>query len=385
MPDRFRPPVQPQFRFAQRELLVVLLLSAACVAGFFATRAVAAWDERLNRAAAEASFASGQRALTAGEPDAAAEAFRSALARDPERRVYALALADALVQNGHPDQAVQVLAAQRVQTPEDAEVNLRLGRIAAAGGDIQAAARYYHHAVYGLWPEDQAARAQAARLELVEALLDAGQKSAAAAELLAAGPAIPDGPFDPITAGRLFEAADEHQRARAEYLRALDANPSDPVALAGAGRTAFAQQDYGAARSYFAAARRHGELSPGTATADALAALVLDHDPLAPGLSVRERRRRTRLALEQAARRLEGCAAVGGADEQAALAARAVEIERLLPAFAPAARQGSETDLVEVLELIARNEAVVSAACGPAEGLDQALLLVARKHGVSVP
>ena len=370
------------FRFAQRELLFVLLLSAANVAAFFGTRAVAAWDRRLSEAAAEEAYLSGQRALAAGKPEAAAALFRSALVRDRDRRTYALALADALVKSAHADQALQVLTAQRERAPEDAEVNLRLGRLAAASGDLEQAERYYHNAIYGLWSEEQPIRAQGARVELVRLLLARDDRSAAQAELMAAGTTSPGGPFDPLTAAQLFEAAGDDARARTEFLQALKGAPSDPVALAGAGRTSFAQQDYGAALSYFAAAQNHGDHSEETASLDALARMVLEDDPLAPGLSSRERNRRIQVGLQQASKRIQECAGQS-ADAQAALEPFAADLTRLLPLFEANTRRRPEGSVVEAVETIVRSETAAVASCGEARGLDEALILIGRKHGVA--
>jgi Flp pilus assembly protein TadD len=363
-------------------LLVVLLLSAASVAGFFGTRAVAAWDRRLNERAARAAYTSGETALSRGQPGQAADLFRAALVRDRGRRPYALALADALVKSGQSDRALQVLAAQREVAPEDAEINLRLGRIAAAAGDADQAERYYHNAIYGLWPDGQALRAQAARLELVRLLLKVGDPRAAEAELIAAGPTSTTGPFTPLSAGQLFEAAGDTARARAEYLSALEINPDDPTALAGAGRTSFAQQDYGAAQTYFASAQSHGDASTETADAAAVARLVIDQDPLAQRLSAQERRGRVHADLQHVAARIETCAASTSAP---ALLSIRDDIAQLLATFDPKARRREEGGVVEALEAIVRAESAAGAACGSPSAMDRALLLIGRKHGVTLP
>jgi tetratricopeptide (TPR) repeat protein len=363
-------------------LFVVLLLSAASVAAFFGTRAVAAWDRRLNERSARAAYASGEKALAEGQPGQAADLFRAALVHDRGRRAYALALADALVKSGRSDHALQVLAAQRELAPEDAEINLRLGRIAAAAGYADQAERYYHNAIYGLWPDDQPRRAQAARLELVRLLLKGGDSRSAEAELIAAGPTATTGPFTPLAAAQLFEAAGDTARARAEYLSALELNPNDPAALAGAGRTSFAQQDYDAALSYFASAQSHGDASAETADAATVARLVLDQDPLAQRLSAQERSRRVQDDLQHVAARIQTCAT--SSDAPPLLPIRD-EVARLLTTFHPKARQRPSGGVVEALEAIVRAESAAGAACGAPSAMDRALLLIGRKHGVTPP
>ncbi len=154
------------------------------------------------------------------------------------------------------------------------------------------------------------------------------------------------------------------------------------MALAGAGRTSFAQQDYGAALSYFAAAQNHGDHSEETASLDALARMVLEDDPLAPGLSSRERNRRIQVGLQQASKRIQECAGQS-ADAQAALEPFAADLTRLLPLFEANARRRPEGSVVEAVETIVRSETAAVASCGEARGLDEALMLIGRKHGVA--
>ena len=45
---------------------------------------------------------------------------------------------------------------------------------------------YYHHAIYGAWPGNAAARRVQARIELIQALGKAGRRQQAQAELLLA-------------------------------------------------------------------------------------------------------------------------------------------------------------------------------------------------------
>jgi tetratricopeptide (TPR) repeat protein len=175
----------PGFRFAQRELAVIVLLSLASAGAFLLTRAAAQWDRRLNQATARTAYAQGQQALAAGRPEEAAASFRAALVRDRDQHAYAMALADALVAGAHTDQAIELLDGERARAPEDGAVNLRLARLAAAEGDLDGAARSYHHAIYGVWPDDRGASAHAARIELIQLLLAHGRQREAIAEQLA--------------------------------------------------------------------------------------------------------------------------------------------------------------------------------------------------------
>src|SRR4029077_5134395 len=100
-------------------------------------------------------------------------ARRRAPAEDPPATRSALALAGALSSTAdRTDEARRILLTVREARPELGEVNLQLARLAAAGGNLPEAARYYHNAIYGVWTGDaERSRPREVRRELVGVLL----------------------------------------------------------------------------------------------------------------------------------------------------------------------------------------------------------------------
>jgi hypothetical protein len=65
--------------------------------------------------------------------------------------------------------------------PENGLVNLELARIAVQRADTERALRYYHNAIYAIWPGDQEVQRRDARLEPIEYLLRINVKTQAQA------------------------------------------------------------------------------------------------------------------------------------------------------------------------------------------------------------
>ena len=77
------------------------------------------------------------------------------------------------------------LATLAERAPQDGDVNLELARLAARDRDSDDAILHYHRAIYGLWSADPDSNRRRARLELVDYLLQQGQRMNAQAELIA--------------------------------------------------------------------------------------------------------------------------------------------------------------------------------------------------------
>jgi tetratricopeptide (TPR) repeat protein len=104
-----------------RETILLAVLCAIAVVAYFGTRAVAQANRRLNLADAARWYAAGEAHARAEQPQRAAAAFRRAIALDPSRREYRLALADALTAS-HDDEAARfVLQQLRDLDPDDAQ------------------------------------------------------------------------------------------------------------------------------------------------------------------------------------------------------------------------------------------------------------------------
>ncbi len=352
--------------------LAVLVLVA--LATTLATGAIADGSRALQQRDGAEWFARGRARLARGEVDAAIEALRRATLTRRGDVTYLLPLAEALTRSGRTAAATHALLAARDTHPDNPAVNLALARLAAGRDEADAAVRYYQNALYGIWPSAEGPRA--VRLELVRLLLAQGQRSRAVAELIAAASDAPDTAAAALELGRLFVRAGEYRHALARFTAALAVAPASGAALEGAGRAAFALADYPQARRLLAAAPPAPEIT----LMHAIAEFVVTRDPLAARISSAERRRRATDNVRHVAARLRDC--VGSRTPSPREAALAAE----LGARPFSGRLPADAETLEAaVDLVFRVERHVQEVCGAGEPLDDALLRIARRHGVDRP
>jgi tetratricopeptide (TPR) repeat protein len=368
-----------QVRLLRRQVLQLAALIVVAVGAFLLTRSLAASNRDMRLADGAAWYARGQQRLAAGDVPAAIDAFRRATVSNRTNTGYVLALARALAQDGRDDAARRVLLGLRETAPENIDVNLALARLAARGGDVTTAARYYHNALYVPWPDGQTAERRGVRAELADLLLSHGRTAAALSELLVLASNLPADPALHRDVARRFAAAGDHRHALDEFERALRGAPDDGEALAGAGQAALALGDYARARRYLARAPDRVE---GVATARDLVAHVLDDDPLAPRIGAARRASRLRANLAYAAGRLQACLASGPA--AVTDADRALDAEARQAQAADRRRGALDEDAAEAgVDLAARLATAAGRLCPPATTRDRALVLIDQRHGDS--
>jgi tetratricopeptide (TPR) repeat protein len=315
-----------------REIVQLIVLIVAAVAAFFVTRAVAASNREMNVRDAAEWYARGQRALADGNLEDAIAAFRRSTVRNRTEKTYSVALAGALAKN-HDDEAARgVLMALRDADPEDAEVNLELGRIAAARHDVTEALRFYHNALYAPWSPDQTDVRRGVRLELVRFLLAHNQRTRAVSELMALTSDVPDRAAAHAELGTLLAQAGDDAHALDQFQRALQAE--------------------------------------GTRADRALVALT--DDPLSRRIPAAERRRRVAAQLEYVRGRLAACG-------------RDAALEEEIQAFADQSKHTPlDQDAIEAgVELVGRGAQRVVDTCPNPAPADRALVIVGRMHGSS--
>ena len=239
-----------QARLLRRQIFQLSALILIVVTAFFATRALAASNRSMRLADGAEWYARGQRQMAHGDIPRAVDAFRRATVASRTDTRYVLALARALALDGQNDAARRALLTLRETAPEDVGINLALARLAADGGDVTTASRYYHNALYAPWRDDQAAARRAVRIELVDVLLAHERVAPALSELLVLSANLPDDPALQREVARRFAAAGDLRHALDEFERALRTMPDDAGALAGAGQAALALGDYARARRY---------------------------------------------------------------------------------------------------------------------------------------
>jgi tetratricopeptide (TPR) repeat protein len=291
-------------------LVLVLILAAAFgAATVFANRFYQAKQKQLG----QMWFGRGQAALAADQPQPAIQAFRNALYYSHDDPAYRLRLAQALVAANRISEAQSYLLTLWQDEPSNSTVNLELARLAAKQGETQRALRYYHGAIYGLWPDGNVSdQRQQTRLELIHFLLGLRDVTQADAELIALTPELPRTALAHAQVGSLFLQADDQERALQEFVKALRLNPRQPAALRGAGEAAFQLGRYLEATQYLDRARRAGLRDPDSEQLLATSRLVLEWNPYAKSLNSRQRAARIMQAFTRARRRLYQCAAMKG-------------------------------------------------------------------------
>jgi len=183
-------------------------------------------------------FSRGVVDLNARRYDSAMTEFRSALLYSRDNYDYQLNLAEALIGLGRTAEAYSYLVNLWEEEPENGVVNLELARMAAQRGQTEQAQRYYHNAIYAVWPSDQEEKRRETRLELIEYLLSINATAQAQAESIALQENLGE-PAQQRRVGDLFLRAQDYEHALAAYRLSLKYERRNAAALAGAGWAAF--------------------------------------------------------------------------------------------------------------------------------------------------
>lgn len=288
-------------------VLIVILL-------FFVTGGIVrAYHEKLHALAGQ-WFAAAETSLKAGNARAALADLRNALMYEPEDTRIQFRLAQALMASAHDDEARTYLEGLLSQSPSNAEVNLALAQIAARSGNETDALRYYHGAIYGVWPGNREANRLSAQLELCKFLVERNDNANADGELISLASEIPAKNSSPLheQTGELFLRAGDPGRALTEFRAALRAPKAPEAAWKGAGIAAYKLGYFGVATKYLERAEKSDKNDPDIKSYLEMARLILQWDPYLGGLRESQRIDRTRHDFAQAMRRLESCATADG-------------------------------------------------------------------------
>jgi tetratricopeptide (TPR) repeat protein len=295
----------------QREPLLLAGLVVVIAAFFSLTTFAAHAYHRKQEQFARRWYTRGEEALKGSRPAEAAENFRNALAYSRDNDLYRLRLAQALMSDHRPQEARAHLLSLWEKEPGDGTLNLELARLAVMWGDTRQAIRYYHAAIYGVWPDNPAEHRLQMRFELSEYLLQrhtVQETKDAQAELVALVAELPpqDGAGQ-TRLGRLLLEAGLYARALAAFRSALNAQPNLVPALEGAGEAAFRMGEYETARRYLLPVVAQKAKDEHSQELLNLSELVLKLDPSMRGLSSRERARRALHDFQLALARGEAC------------------------------------------------------------------------------
>ncbi len=333
-------------------------------------------------------FEAGEQQLKSGNAVAALTDFHTALVYSPDDAQIQFQLAQALAAEGRNSEARAYLLELQAHAPSDAPINLALARISAGAGSEADAVRYYHGAIYGVWPSEAEANRLNARLELCRFLIARGDTSIAEAELIALASEIPErnGASLHAQTGELFLGIGNASRALSEFRGALTVAHPPKDALRGAGLAAFQLGEFQQAERYLDRVRRLGNKDADVSHALDISRMVTSADPYARELSEAERRGRARRNFEQAFGRLRSCAKSSGTDlfEKDAPHSEMVTLGMQAKALQPQLtdenlrRHPGQIDVAMNLVFVA--EDVVTKECGAPQGMDEALTLIGKFH-----
>lgn len=362
---------------SNREPIILAMLLVLTGALFAMVGGLSRLHEAQQQALAEEWWQRGDQDMQAKQYAAAVTDFRTALLYQRDSDAYVMALAEALLGDGQINEADAYLTSIWERQPESGLVNLELAHIADKKGETDRAIRFYHNAIYAVWPADGEARRRNARFELVELLLRNNQKTQAQAELIALAANVADDPVTEVRIGKLFLDAQDNAHALSEFELGLKPGPQNAAALAGAGRAAFELGHYAPATRYLEQAVAVNPKDRDSASLLGIARLVIEMDPYRPEKKAREREQAVIDAFAAAGDRLTSCNGAGAATERQMLAQRWAGMKPRVTAN----HLRANPDMIDsAMSLVFRIERETGDMCGTGSDTDAALLLIARNH-----
>ena len=370
----------------RRETSILILLGMVTIPLFFFTRTMASRNRQKNAAFGRAWYERALESMKQDDLDGAIENLRKASAADRDNTNYSLVLAENLHSAGQSEEARQILLRLRNSKPDDGRINLDLARISAPDEDPDETRRYYHQALYGLWPKaDLEAQQTKTRLELVNFLVARQDVTNAVSELLILASNEYSDAETRVKLGFLFLRVDEPSRALRQFAEALKLSPMNAMALAGAGEAEFKLGNDAAAVARLEYAASQNALSTEAQHTLNLASLILATDPLTNGITPKERTRRVGQVLLRARERLDLCrnkSALLNTDMALSLGAEAIRMEQQI------SREKTVTDLDLLrhgLSIAFKMEISGTPECGPRSDADEAIVLSAGRHKLDTP
>lgn len=325
--------------------------------------------------------ARGSAELSAGHYGAAVSDFRAALLYSRDDYSYQLGLEEALVGLKRTSEAQAYLINLWERQPENGFVNRELARIYAHNGDTNKALRYYHNAIYAIWPDDLESERLQTRLELIHFLLKTNARAQAQSELIALEANVGNHPSEQAQIGDLFVQAKDYEDSLAAFQTALKSERQNTDAMTGAGLSAFELGRYVLAERHLKAATVANPRDTESATRLKTTELVLQMDPFREGLSDARRNQLVAEAFAAAGQRLKSCT-IRGASFTAPVTQPALDEtwQRMKPQIT-AWRLLRHPELLETaMDLVFQIERETVASCGMPSETDTALLLIGKSH-----
>ncbi|HST07072.1 MAG TPA: tetratricopeptide repeat protein [Gemmatimonadaceae bacterium] len=368
-------PAAPTPTASVSEFIVTFAIVLAAIFGMLLfDTALARVDSRERKAYATREFATAERLMGEKKTSEAIDHLRSATSLDADNSSYATALAEAILEDGRPDDANLILGPVLERKPKDGAANLVMARVLARENRIEDAKAYYHTAIDGIWPAGAAARRLAARFELIDLLARTNEKPELLAELL---PIQEDSSLDGDhrkLIAHLFVQAGSPARAVAIFREFLRKNPGDVDAYVGLADAALSLGDLSTGRNDLIAAQK---LLPDTTAMKARIGVVdsaVALDPTQTGLALAEQARRSRVLLQLTVDAVQKCLGKQAPDVAPALDS----IRPMLLSHAPA--EGQAQSIQQTISVAEQLWGLRRARCAPAAD-DTPLALVHNRIG----
>jgi len=295
-----------------RLIFVAVLVSIVAGVGF--TKWYVSYLKNLESSLAQQWFTRGEEAMARNYPEVAIDDYRNALAYEGDNPEYRLKLAEALMAASRLPEARAYLMSLWSQTPADAEVNLDLARLYIQENKPDLAITYYRSAIDGAWSDNALQHRVDTRFELLNYLLQHGDRARAVAEAIELQAEAPDNAPTQLRIGELLLQLGEKSRAEKTLEGVIKDDPNNTEAWFGAGEAALSNGDYRKAVRLLTTAVNLSSAKPGGKAAQqlALAREVVEADPNIRTLKLTERAARAAAAFNLAMDRLRSCAAERG-------------------------------------------------------------------------
>jgi len=314
-----QPPGPPPTASTSEFLLTfaVILVTILLLLGF--DTGLARIDKRANSASALEEYKRGQSFFIAGKLDQAIDHYRAAATLDRDHSVYTVALAQAILAQGRPSVAEQLLLPVLERDANDGPANLELARVLVQEGRPDEAKSYYHRAIFGMWQGPDAERNRTAgRYELIDLLAQSGDKQDLLSELL---PLQDEAQNDSARrkVAHLFVVAGSPERASSMYRTILRQNPRDAEAYIGLADATLAMGNFNTARDHLDAALKVAPDDSVIKKRIALTDTVIAMDPGQRGLAIDEQLRRSKALVQRTITAARKCLDVSSPEVAAAL------------------------------------------------------------------
>jgi tetratricopeptide (TPR) repeat protein len=378
----FKIPVRVRFPFpVQREIVTLALLTGLAVVLLIGVTALSRVFHAQQDALAQRWSGRGEADLKANRFDAAVSDFRASLRYGEDSFSSQLGLAEALIGLKRSGEASAYLVNLWAAKPENGIVNRELARIAAANGDMPGALRYYHNAIYAIWPGNAEADRRNTRWELIKYLLSIKALAQAQSELIALSAEIGPDVSQQVSLGQYFLKVQDDTHALAAFRLALSVEPHLHTAMAGAGTAAFGLGDYSLAQHYLRVAAAQQSWDRESASLLDVVDQVMRLDPFRRQISDADRYRAVEGVFATAGKRLQACPAVAASPIVPGAAQNLGDAwKQLQPQVNTRVLRRDQDVANRALDLSFNVERQAGSLCGSGSASDAAVLLISRLH-----